>query len=172
MNINAPYCPTIVDLEASGFGSYSYPIEVGVVTSAGDAFCQLISPPKEWTHWDQEAETLHGITMGVLRQHGQPVYEVANKLNQKLYGTTIYSDGWVVDKPWLIKLFSAAKISMQFTISPIEVLLDESQMNMWQLTKEDIVKELKLTRHRASADAKVIQETFMRIKYGDQRIAS
>ena len=36
--------PTILDLEASGFGRDSYPIEVGYVLPDGSSFCSLIRP--------------------------------------------------------------------------------------------------------------------------------
>ena len=39
----APGLPTILDIEASGFGPGSYPIEIGFVTGAGKAWCSLIS---------------------------------------------------------------------------------------------------------------------------------
>ena len=119
-----------------------------------------------------EAEAIHGITLGLLRQHGHSVYEVANTLNQNLFGTTVYSDGWVVDKPWLIELFSAAGISMGFTISSIETLLDEYQIEIWDETKQQVINALNLTRHRASSDAKIIQETYMRTNYSRQLTAS
>ena len=46
--------PYIIDVEASGFGNGSYPIEVGVVLNNGEKFCTLIVPAANWTHWDEE----------------------------------------------------------------------------------------------------------------------
>ena len=50
------FTPTIIDVEASGFGPYSYPIEIGVALDNGDKYCTLILPAPAWTHWDEEAE--------------------------------------------------------------------------------------------------------------------
>lgn len=58
--------PTVVDVEASGFGRASYPIEVGFVLPNGHSFCSLIYPEPEWTHWDPQAETIHHISRELL----------------------------------------------------------------------------------------------------------
>lgn len=166
------YCPAVIDIEASGFGPKGYPIEVGVITGKGERFCQLITPPVEWEFWDSEAASCHQITRDVLYEHGHTPTEVANELNSLLKGMTVHSDGWVVDKPWLVKLFQAADIAMQFNISPIEVLLNEQQMHIWHIIKKEVTQDLKLQRHRASSDAKVIQETYMRLVYGSERKVS
>ncbi len=152
--------PPIIDIEASGFGGSSYPIEVGVALHDGRKFCSLIQPDHEWTHWDDEAERVHGLSRELLRKNGRPVREVADQLSDMLAGMTLYSDGWVVDKPWLITLFYAAGRPMQFTISPLEMILSEQQMATWHETKNRIISQSELTRHRASYDAWVIQETF------------
>lgn len=152
--------PFIIDIEASGFGSESYPIEVGVALGDGSKYCSLISPTPGWTHWDPKAERIHRISRELLEQHGRPVRQVADKLNRLLTGKTLFSDGWVVDKPWLTTLYHAAGLEMQFTLSPLELILSESQMERWHETKERIIDEMKLARHRASYDAWVIQQTF------------
>ena len=41
--------PPILDVEASGFGPGSYPIEIGYVLGDGTAYCTLISPAISWT---------------------------------------------------------------------------------------------------------------------------
>ena len=48
--------PLIIDVEASGFGGASYPIEIGVALDDGHKYCALILPEPEWTHWDAAAE--------------------------------------------------------------------------------------------------------------------
>ena len=53
--------PIIIDVEASGFGNGSYPIEVGVALDDDTKFCSLIHPAPEWDHWDDEAEKVHRI---------------------------------------------------------------------------------------------------------------
>jgi hypothetical protein len=162
MRING--APNIIDIEASGFGSTSYPIEIGVALNSGEKYCTLIIPEKDWIHWDKNAEKVHNISRELLYTHGISVKEAARELNKLLDGRILYSDGWVVDKPWLTTLFFAARMSMKFSVSPIELILSEPQMAIWHETKDRILKQSKLNRHRASNDAWVIQETFMQTK--------
>ncbi len=154
--------PFIIDLEASGFGVHSYPIEVGYALEPDQRYSMLIHPHTEWTYWDDAAEKIHGVSREVLHTSGHPLTEVAEKLNQDLAGLTLYSDGWVVDSPWLKKLFFAAKMEMQFSVSPLENILKEPQMEIWHETKEQLLEEMQIIRHRASYDAWLIQETYKR----------
>jgi hypothetical protein len=153
--------PTIIDVEASGFGASSYPIEVGVINQLGERFCKLIKPQEDWTHWDDHAQALHGISRDLLDEKGCSVEEVCFQLNQFLSGQVVYTDGWVVDNSWLITLFHAARMSMQFHISSLEMILNEQQMALWHLTKDKLFKQMKEQRHRASSDAALIQNTFV-----------
>ena len=134
--------PIIIDVEASGFGATSYPIEVGVALDDDTKYCSLITPAPEWEHWDTEAEKVHGIGRDVLDTHGKPPEEVAANLNQLLEGKTLYSDGWVVDKPWLTTLFAEARMQMSFSVSPLEMILSEQQMERWHDTKDRILAEV------------------------------
>ncbi len=154
----------VLDIEASGFGAASYPIEVGVALADGRRWCSLIVPCADWTHWSAEAEALHGITRAQLRAHGRPVAEVARTLNRLLAGATVYSDGWVVDDRWLRRLYFAAAVPQAFTLSPLEAVLNEDQMAAWQGTREAVAGELAAPRHRASTDAFVVQETWYRTR--------
>ena len=155
-------CPNIIDLEASGFGADSYPIEVGIVLSGGERYCSLICPKDDWTHWSEEAESYHQIPRSNLIQFGKSAEHVANELNRLLNNQTVYTDGWVVDKPWLITLFYRAKVPMQFRISALDMILSEGQMEIWHQVKQEVEKELNIVRHRASNDALIIQQTFVR----------
>ncbi len=152
--------PNIIDIEASGFGAMSYPIEVGIILNNNHKYCSLIKPHHDWTHWDAGAQKIHGIERESLQQHGRPVTEVASTLNHILGGLTVYSDGWVVDKPWLIRLYHAARMDMTFTISPIELILNEAQMSRWNDSRNRIIRNCEFARHRASTDAWIIQETY------------
>ena len=158
--INRLENPFIIDVEASGFGSTSYPIEVGVALDDGRKYCTLILPSPGWTHWDKDAEKVHGISRDLLHTYGMPVDQVADTLNELLDGVTLFTDGWVVDKPWLTTLFYAAGKPMSFDISPLEMILSEEQMAHWHATKDKIIEEMNLARHRASYDAWIIQETY------------
>ncbi len=158
--------PTILDIEASGFGAQSYPIEIGVVRADGVRFCRLIKPFSDWQHWDVSAEALHGISREELEQYGADPVSVCHDLNQFLGSSTAYSDGWVVDQPWLIKLYAAAGVQMSFRLSALEYLLNEHQMTHWHDVKQQLHTAVNDTRHRASADAELIQKTFLTTRKG------
>ena len=154
--------PTIIDIEASGFGAFSYPIEIGVATADGQRHSLLIRPVADWTHWDASAESLHGISRQTLLSYGKPVGQVALRLNELLSDQVAYSDGWVVDKPWISRLFHEARVSMEFQLSPIEQLMTEAQLECWDSVKLQTLDEHPETRHRASFDAWIVQQTYIR----------
>lgn len=155
--------PAFIDVEASGLGGRSYPIEVGLITPAGDMYCALVQPDPAWTHWDEAAEAVHHISRPILLQHGKPLVEVARHVNELLRGQTVYSDAWGNDYAWLAKLFDVAELPMRFKLESSRKLLDDAQAGRWAGVKEQVVAELKLARHRASADAKVLQLTLVRV---------
>ena len=160
--------PLIIDVEASGFGGTSYPIEIGVALDDGHKYCTLIHPEPGWKHWDSEAEKVHRISRDILETYGRPGRDVAETLNELLARRTVYTDGWVVDKPWLATLFHTARVEMLFRVSPLEMILTESQMQLWHPQKDAVLASLDLARHRASHDAWVIQETYSRTRRASQ----
>jgi len=154
--------PNVIDVEASGFGGHSYPIEVGVILACGARYCSLIKPDEGWTFWTEEAEGVHHISRGILAQHGKPLDVVAQELNEFLLDQTVYSDGWVVDSPWVHLLFDVAHIPQAFKVSPLEMILTEPQMEIWHETKDKLLQDCEHKRHRASFDASIIQKTFVK----------
>lgn len=153
--------PIILDIEASGFGATSYPIEVGVAMDNDTRFCRLIRPQSDWLHWSEEAQGLHGISRSMLLEKGAPVQQVCIELNQLLSGRTAYSDGWVVDSPWLSRLYESAGMRMAFELSQLDLILNEQQMDNWHETKSRILSQTKAKRHRASHDAAIILQTYL-----------
>lgn len=166
MSIAPPFLdlPAILDMEASGFGPHSYPLEVGYVLSDGRAFCTLIQPEPQWTHWDAQAEGTHGISRSTAKSHGRPASEVAQRLNDDLRGLTLYSDGWAHDYTWLSVLFEAAGLSPQFRLDNLRGLLSEEEAAAWHRVKEQVAQAQDSPRHRASADARVLQLTVARLR--------
>lgn len=156
--------PTILDVEASGFGRGSYPIEIGFVEPQGTAFCCLIRPQPDWLHWDHEAEALHGISRERLLSCGKPPPWVAAELNQRLRGQTVYCDGWAHDYSWLARLFEAADLQPAFRLQDLRTLLSEEEAQRWHQTTSLVRSEQRLSRHRASSDARVLQLALLRIK--------
>lgn len=161
---SAPSLPTVLDIEASGFGRNSYPIEVGFVLPDGHTFCTLIRPLEHWTHWDEQAAQTHHIPRPLLHERGQSVAEVAQRLNTDLRGQTVYSDGWANDYSWLGALFDAADMSPSFRLENLRKLLSEAEADQWHMVKAQISSERGAQRHRASADARLLQLTFQRLR--------
>lgn len=156
--------PAILDLEASGFGRHSYPIEVGYVLPDGSSYCSLIRPAAHWTHWDPAAESLHHIPRATLEQHGRSPTEVARQLNHGLHGRTVFSDGWAHDYPWLAALYEEAEMVPSFRLDSLRRLLSEDEAGAWANARDAVSAQLQGQRHRASADARMLQLTVMRVR--------
>lgn len=156
--------PAVLDVEASGFGRDSYPIEIGYVLPDGGGYCTLVRPEAGWTHWDAEAQRLHGITRDAVLLHGRPALEIARHLNQVLRGQTVYTDGWANDYSWIGALFDAADLSPAFHIENLRALLTDSDAACWHQVKDQVAHELNLRRHRASSDARLLQMTLRRLR--------
>lgn len=134
---------------------------MGVVRSDGLRFCKLIKPFDNWTHWDLSAQKLHGISRDMLSENGDAGTQICLELNEFMAGRQVYSDGWVLDLPWLVKLYARAQVEMSFKISPLEVILKEHQFNLWDAKKQHLQLALNIERHRASNDALLIQKTYV-----------
>ncbi len=156
--------PAIIDLEASGFGRGSYPIEVGVKLQDGSIHALLIKPADSWTHWDDKAQGIHGITREHLHEHGKTPREVAIFLNDLCKGQTLYSDAWSFDSSWLGRLFDEAEIIQRFKLDTLMRLLSEDELAIWSDTKDATVSALGLDLHRAANDVEVLAETFKKVK--------
>ena len=156
--------PTVLDIEASGFGRNSYPIEVGFVLPNGRTFCSLIRPQPQWTHWDEQAAHTHHIPRHLLTERGLPVEEVAARLNADLRGLTVYSDGWANDYSWLGALYDEAEMSPSFRLENLRKLLTEAEADQWHMVKAEVSAERGAQRHRASSDARLLQLTFQRLR--------
>jgi hypothetical protein len=156
--------PAVMDIEASGFGQDSYPIEIGFVLPDGQTFCSLIRPAPGWTHWDAAAERLHHISQETLRVRGRDARELALLLNDRLHGLTLYCDGWAHDYAWLNVLFEAAGVTPSFRLDNLRALLTEREAAFWGIVKTQVTSEMRLQRHRASSDAKILQRTLIRLR--------
>ncbi|MEP7296373.1 MAG: hypothetical protein ABI702_09295 [Burkholderiales bacterium] len=162
--LGTSFVPAVLDIEASGFGQGSFPVEVGFVLPDGDTFCTLIRPAPGWTHWDAAAEKLHCISQATARTHGRDAREVAQMLNDRLRGLTLYCDGWAHDYAWLNVLFEAAGLSPGFKLDNLRGLLTEREAGSWDVLKQQVSTEMRLQRHRASSDAKILQRTLIRLR--------
>ncbi|WP_438265460.1 3'-5' exonuclease [Cobetia amphilecti] len=155
--------PILLDIEASGFGRGSYPIEIGLARADGSSCAFLIQPRDEWVHWDPKAELLHGISRARLAREGRPVREVAQWVNDELGEAGIaYSDSWGYDNTWLSLLFYHAGMLPRFRLEALRRLLDEEQLNCWAELKEAVIAEGGIQRHRAGDDARLLQLTWQK----------
>lgn len=156
--------PIILDIEASGFGKNSYPIEVGFIDESLNTWCALIKPEEDWEHWDLDAEKMHFLSRDSLIKHGKSAEVVAQSLNAQLLNKTVYSDGWMHDFTWISLLFDSAKMRQRFKLEDLRNVLTPKQEAMWHTTKNLVEQELNIKRHRASVDAKVLQLTWQRTR--------
>ncbi len=154
----------MLDIEASGFGRGSYPIEVGFVLEDGEARCMLIQPAAHWTHWDPAAAQLHRITREDLLRQGCPIRDVVEVLNDSLCGRTLSTDGWVHDYSWLATLYEEAHRVPTFRLESLGALLNRDEIDRWSATKQRVALEWSLPRHRACADARLLQATLRRLR--------
>lgn len=153
--------PIVIDVEASGFGAGSYPIEIGFALPDGAGHCTLIRPLPEWNHWDAHAQSVHGITRELLQSRGRDARDVALWLNDHLAGCVVYSDGWAQDNAWVGRLFDDVGVLMRFRIETIRYLLCERQLAHWQQARRQAVAAVGEQRHRASTDARIVQQAYL-----------
>lgn len=163
--------PAILDIEASGFGLGSYPIEIGFVLPDGSSWCSLVHPEPDWQHWDPEAASVHGIEREQLVKHGRHPADLCTLLNERLEGMTVYSDAWAHDYTWLNRLYEVASMSPRFRLENLRALLNDSDAARWHEAKRRVAVSAGLQRHRASADARLLQQTWLSLR-GVQQAAA
>lgn len=147
--------PPIVflDLEASGLGPASWPIEVGWCFVSGRPSAVLIRPDESWpdSAWDPAAEALHGLAQKKLERRGAAAAEVCTKVNAALEGADVYSDAPDWDSFWLYRLFSAAKMRQAFQLRDFAELFDHLPPEKFHAAKEAATKKSP-HKHRAKDD--------------------
>jgi hypothetical protein len=89
---------------------------------------------------------------------------VATELNRRLGGLTVYSDAWYHDYNWLSRLFDAADSAPRFKLEDLRLLFGPGDEARWDSLKTEVIRDLQLNRHRASNDAKVLQQTLLRLR--------
>ncbi|TMP53582.1 hypothetical protein [Pseudoalteromonas sp. S1688] len=146
-----------LDIEASGLGFNSYPIEVAYATSNDETASALIKPNHDWLEsgeWDSNAErNIHKITQHVLLEQGKSAKAVAAELNSALKGKLIFCNDLAYDGVWLAKLFKVADVGVEFFLTDIRAFFDfigKEKTSSYKSAYEDISVE---TIHRALPDA-------------------
>jgi hypothetical protein len=163
--------PAILDIEASGFGLGSYPIEVGFVQPDGQCWCSLVRPLDEWQHWDPNAAAVHQISREQLFSCGRPPEEIVSVLNERLRGLTVYSDAWAHDYTWLNRLYEVADRAPSFKLDNLRALLSDAEAARWHDVKRQVALSMGMQRHRASADARLLQQTLLTLRQGEAQAA-
>ncbi len=142
-----------IDLEASGLGAQSWPIEAGWCFVGKAPETMLIKPADSWSMaaWDPNAEALHGLSIDAIKKSGRTVKEICDALNQALEGAAVYSDAPDWDGFWLYRLFSAASERMRFTLSDFaDLFVDVPQQAVAAAVEK--ANEAAPHRHRARDD--------------------
>ena len=123
--MDADLYPCFLDVEASGFGDTSYPIEIAWSNEVGDIQRYLINPASvaNWVSWNPDSEKIHGIDRPRLERNGWDPEFVATRLTEDLHGKTVYTDAPEFDAAWVAQLFTAVKQPKPFRCEHIDELL-------------------------------------------------
>ena len=147
-----------VDVEASGLGPYSWPIEVGWAIGAEPPRSVLVRPAEGWSMqaWEKSAEALHRIPPDRLLAEGRDALDVALGLNAALGACTVYSDAPDYDSFWLFRLYDAAGVRPNYRLADLADLLTP----LWRGAPDALVREATVRAphtHRAAADVAHLQ---------------
>lgn len=147
-----------IDLEASGLGARSWPVEAGWAYAEGEAASVLIRPDPAWSEdaWDPRAEALHGLSLATLRREGRSVYDAAAMLNDALRGRAVYSDAPDWDGFWLQRLFATAGVRQEFAVRDFRERLAGIESAAFDALAQEAAL-IAPRRHRAAADARHLQ---------------
>lgn len=139
-----------IDIEASGLGPRSYPIEIAWKCGlTGDKDSFLINPETgyNWTDWDSTAEDLHHIVVDELLAEGISVRQACERLNTRLEGKTVTSDAFDFDYFWIQRLYESAMMNPTFEMQGVDKVLGGGQLIQYRL-----VANAQVRKHRAMDD--------------------
>ncbi|MGF1463006.1 MAG: exonuclease domain-containing protein [Maricaulaceae bacterium] len=154
-----------IDVEASGLGPQSWPIEVAWVNLDGAAAATLIQPHPDWSMqaWMASAEALHGLTPDQVYREGAPVASIASNLNDTLHDATVISDAPAFDGFWLGRLFEAADLAPAFGLTDwMAALAPFGRASRLASAVERAATHAPRT-HRALADARHLRAVYREI---------
>lgn len=116
-----------IDIEASGLGDNSFPLEIGWTKDGIDIHEFFIKPHVSWDieEWDPNAENLHGISKDFILENGINSIDIALIMNEHLSGYTLLSDSHLNDIKWINKLFVSNEIKREFKIVSIDLFLNK-----------------------------------------------
>jgi len=151
----------IIDIEASGLGFDSYPIEVAALVN-GKRKSWIIKPEPDWLFWSSEAEDMHGISRLQLVNEGMRARQVVAELSEFIEHSDgiLYSDAAYWDTDWIETLYIAVNQLRLFHIESIYELLDDKQSLVFNKNKLKLSKSGKYRQHRAKEDVNMIFEAY------------
>ena len=163
----------VIDLEASGLGYGTYPIEVGValirrLDQPVLTWSMLIKPTADWLKfglWSSQSAAVHGILISELQESGRAATDVADWLNATFATKTIVaSDAPRHDQDWLDTLFRAADREQLFTLRHLEVLT--SGFSSDDLRQLAYLLKRSPVPHRAGPDASRLATLLIEARLG------
>ncbi len=153
-----------LDIEASGLGSGTYPIEVAYASCTAGKGSYLIKPTEEWINngsWCLNAESsIHELSQDMLAQHGVDPVDVAHALNDALCGRLVLCNDLNYDGVWLTKIFEAARVGVQFLLTDVSFLYEFWGKDKTRLFKQSYEAIVPSTTHRALPDAQRFVDAF------------
>jgi hypothetical protein len=155
-----------LDIEASGLGSQSWPVEIGWAVGAAAPVSMLVRPHPTWPAdaWDPRAEALHGISLAQLNRDGADPRDAAERLNRELDGAEVFSDAPDWDGFWLFRLFGAAGLRQRFSVQDFARLMRSLGVADGAALL-DQANRISPRRHRAAPDVQHLQ-TIHRLAQG------
>ena len=156
----------VIDFEASGLGSESYPIEV----AWGDgeqhpATSFLLNPEKMngWTDWDPRSQEFHHISRDKLVKEGEDPKRIAEKMVNALAGKNVYSDEPRYDNMWKDRLLKDSGYDPKIIrIKNLKYFLGKTiKVTCPKMKFTDLLEEFSAkneTVHRAGADVSWLLE--------------
>ena len=172
--------PAFLDFEASSLSSGSYPIEVAWSLADGSIESHLISPSgiETWTDWSVLSEKVHGIPRDELLAHGKSPEWICNRMNQQLFGQTVYTDNPDYDGMWLVEMFSIVRGSrLKFRLGLVDELLFSriypnpasraAAMDKIRGMKEEARRRVG-GQHRARLDVQYLMELYRIVKESEE----
>lgn len=157
-----------LDVEASGLGVKTYPIQVGWANMGLQAWDHLIRPTEKWLtrfDWQIEAEEIHGLDQADLDRYGHDPRSVALAVNNALADRYVVSDAQSFDQAWLDVLYLAADVTPSFRLYSWEDLIlklsNDEPGRLMRIIHEEMPRAQNLVEadgrfahtHRAGEDA-------------------
>jgi DNA polymerase III epsilon subunit-like protein len=163
----------VLDIEASGLGENSFPIEIAWQGPTVKPQSFLIRPDPQWDleSWDDRAEQLHGIPLQQALAEGVPARSIVEQLCRDCAGRTILSDGLAFDQAWLNQLYAASQWQGNIRLTDLFLWLGQCHRETGTPSREAIsvfVRGLDnhSQAHRALAD---VQRTLELLKAVSQK---